>query len=440
MVIFSYNYRLVVLSSYEMIKEAGRRDDMNGRLVPPHVARMRGSKDPWDNRQVPGLAVGCGENWKHLNALTMSIFKSLEVGQTPTEEQTLLDMNWLLSVLKAKNGMPVDIKNHLNLISVKTIWNICTGEELKPDDPKFIKLLSLLLTYYKEKGKLVYKILSLHPLIADLVIWLKLWDGGEQCQTSLYNAMQNTVSYVITGGDKFSPNGSRDCFISKYVEKTSRNDTDASFGRFNHANLTSLLMDLFLAGGDTTSITLCWALLFMALNPKIQEKIHRELDDTVGKRTISLASNRHCTPYTEAVLHEVQRLGNVADKAVPHRSTRDCLLSSGHFVPKDTMIVLWLGSVMKNPKLFPNPESFDPSRFLDETGTFSPDPNILAFSTGKRLCPGKGLALTQLYMVFSGIMSHFKIEKSHENDYISTIPMDGPALSPMALKLRFIPR
>jgi len=98
-------------------------------------------------------------------------------------------------------------------------------------------------------------------------------------------------------------------------------------------NLTNVLVDLFLAGSETTSTTLNWAFLHMILNPNIQEKVrfflskrkfkatnikvHQELDEVFGKGVTPSSSLRGKTPYTEAVLHEVQRLGNILTLRYP---------------------------------------------------------------------------------------------------------------------------
>ncbi len=89
---------------------------------------------------------------------------------------------------------------------------------------------------------------------------------------------------------------------------------------------------------------------------------------------------------------EVQRLNSVADKAFPHRAKKELLLSSGHDIPKGAMIFFWLGEVQKDQKIFPNPKTLNPNRFLDETGSFTPNAKVIVFGTGLRRCPGETFA------------------------------------------------
>ncbi len=125
-----------MLCNYDLIKDAGRRDVMNGRFTSPVIARIRGSEDPWDYDKVPGLAVSGGTMWKQQSALTMSIFKRLGLGGTDTEEHTMRDVRWLLSSLKAQNGRPLKGKPMLSFVSAKTSWKLCAGEDLRPDHPR----------------------------------------------------------------------------------------------------------------------------------------------------------------------------------------------------------------------------------------------------------------------------------------------------------------
>ncbi len=78
--------------------------------------------------------------------------------------------------------------------------------------------------------------------------------------------------------------------------------------------------------------------------------------------------HRPSTPYTEAVLHEVLRLGNILPKTVGQRALADGLVrdkdgKEEYFVPKGADIKWNLGAVLKDPRYFPKPDSFDPTRY-----------------------------------------------------------------------------
>ncbi|KAH0618563.1 hypothetical protein JD844_017896, partial [Phrynosoma platyrhinos] len=110
---------------------------------------------------------------------------------------------------------------------------------------------------------------------------------------------------------------------------------DAS-SSFHKENLLQSTLDLFFAGTETTSTTLRWALLYMAIYPEIQGKFRRvqtEIDSVIGQSRQPEITDRDSMPYTNAVIHEVQRISNIFPLNVPRLTTVDTRLAGFH-VPK----------------------------------------------------------------------------------------------------------
>ena len=104
-------------------------------------------------------------------------------------------------------------------------------------------------------------------------------------------------------------------------------------------NLTHNLMDFFMAGSETTSTTLTWAMLYMVRYPQVQKKVQEELDRVVGRNRSPTLQDRSSLPYTEvnsfsyisthsikysiqAVIMEVQRCGNIIPTGVQHVNSK----------------------------------------------------------------------------------------------------------------------
>uniref|UniRef100_A0A8C9NYJ1 Cytochrome P450 n=1 Tax=Spermophilus dauricus TaxID=99837 RepID=A0A8C9NYJ1_SPEDA len=109
--------------------------------------------------------------------------------------------------------------------------------------------------------------------------------------------------------------------------------TDKNASSFDEENLIFSTLDLFFAGTETTSTTLRWGLLFMALYPKVQEKVHAEIDRVLGQWQQPSMAAREFMPYTNAVIHEVQRMGNIIPLNVPREVVADTTLA-GYYLPK----------------------------------------------------------------------------------------------------------
>ncbi|MEE6520796.1 hypothetical protein FKM82_018734 [Ascaphus truei] len=153
---------------------------------------------------------------------------------------------------------------------------------------------------------------------------------------------------------------------------------------FDEANMIQVVIDFFIAGTETTATTLLWALLYMVAYPDIQEKVQKELDSVLVGSQLVYYEDRKRLPYTNAVIHEIQRCGNIAAVGVPRCSTKNVTLN-GFSLEKDTMILPNLDSVLHDPQHWETPNQFNPNHFLDKEGNFFMNEAFLPFSAGECL-------------------------------------------------------
>lgn len=149
--------------------------------------------------------------------------------------------------------------------------------------------------------------------------------------------------------------------------------------------------------------------------------------------------DRSRMPYTDAVIHEIQRYIDLVPNSLPHAVTRDIKFRN-YLIPKGTTILTSLTSVLHDDKEFSNPETFDPNHFLDDSGKFKKSDYFMPFSTGKRICLGEGLARMELFIFLTSILQHFNLKSVVDLKYIDTTPtVNGFASLPPLYKLCFIP-
>eukprot|EP00951_Prasinocladus_malaysianus_P040797 scaffold473448_cov51-Prasinocladus_malaysianus.AAC.1 len=125
--------------------------------------------------------------------------------------------------------------------------------------------------------------------------------------------------------------------------------------------------DMFAAGTDTTSATLEWLLLLLALHPEAQQAVHEELDKVLGD-SVPAEIDRSKLPVLTATLMEAMRFMPVVPLGVPHRATEDTEIG-GYSIPKDTVIMTNNHGLTHDPTLWKSPEEFRPQRFLEEEST-----------------------------------------------------------------------
>lgn len=166
------------------------------------------------------------------------------------------------------------------------------------------------------------------------------------------------------------------------------------------------MTDIFGAGQDTTSTALSWVLLLLLKHPRLQRDLQAELDRVVGRSRLPLAKDRPHLPLLEAFIYETLRYSSFVPITIPHATTDDVELEGFH-IPKGTVVFINQWSVNHDCSKWPDPQRFDPTRFLDAQQRLDRDRagSVMIFSAGQRRCIGDQLAKLQLFL-FTAILLH----------------------------------
>ncbi|NWW79673.1 CP2DS protein, partial [Climacteris rufus] len=149
--------------------------------------------------------------------------------------------------------------------------------------------------------------------------------------------------------------------------------------------------------------------------------------------------DRKKLPYTNAVIHEIQRYSNIILIALPRLSVRDTELL-GHHVPKDTIILSNIDSVLADPGKWETPDQFNPGHFLDKDGNFVSREAFLPFSIGHRVCMGELLARMELFIIFCTLLQAFTFTLPEGVKEVNTKIVFGITMKPPPYQLCAIPR
>nr|AFH35031.1 cytochrome P450 4C [Portunus trituberculatus] len=164
-------------------------------------------------------------------------------------------------------------------------------------------------------------------------------------------------------------------------------------------------------GHDTTAAALNWSLYLLGCHPEIQAKVHEELDSLFGDsdRPVTMADLREMK-YTENCIKEALRLF----PSVPFlaRELREEAVINNYRIPVGTTVMVVTYRLHRDPEQFPDPETFDPDRFLPENVAKRHPYSYVPFSAGPRNCIGQKFALMEEKIVLSSIMRHFRVENT----------------------------
>ena len=203
----------------------------------------------------------------------------------------------------------------------------------------------------------------------------------------------------------FDPETPRD-FIDSFLAESAKPGAHSSFNEFQ---LQVLCSELFGAGGEPTSVTLKWALRFLALNPEVQAKAAAEIEAAVGNDSRVAFADRSKLPYVQALVHEIVRFSDIHPIGVLHSPSVDTSID-GYAVPEGTFVFPNFHQIHRDPEHWSHPDVLHPEHWLDAEGRFTGGnrKGFIAFGVGKRKCPGQEVALMELFVFVSNLVQKFK--------------------------------
>ncbi|XP_022156981.1 geraniol 8-hydroxylase-like [Momordica charantia] len=173
-----------------------------------------------------------------------------------------------------------------------------------------------------------------------------------------------------------------------------------------------LILVLFVAGTDTSSATLQWAMAELLRNPEKLSKAQEESRRVIGRGNPIEESDISRLPYLQAIVKETFRLHAPAPFQLPRKALQDVEIG-GFKVPKDAQVLVNAWAVGRN---WENPESFEPERFLEsEMEVRGRDFELIPFGGGRRICPGLPLAMRMMHLML-GSLVHFFDWKLEDED------------------------
>lgn len=164
-------------------------------------------------------------------------------------------------------------------------------------------------------------------------------------------------------------------------------------------------MTLFLAGHETTSLTLAWTWYLLSLNPSAESKLHQELDRVLGRRMPEVADLTQL-PYLHAVIHEVLRLYPPAYLLA--RTAIAPFTIGNHEFPAGETVLMSQWVMHRDARYYDEPDSFRPERWLDGLADRLPPGAYFPFGDGPRRCIGQGFAMLESALVTAAIAQRFQ--------------------------------
>ncbi|XP_042300703.1 cytochrome P450 2C19-like [Sceloporus undulatus] len=399
---------VVVLHGYNAIKEAlvdrGEEFAARGKLPIGDVVR-----------KGQGIIFSNGERWKHLRRFALTTLRNFGMGKKSIEERIQDEAQYLLEELRDTKGKPFDPTFYLNCATSNVICSIVFGKHFVYNDKKFLHIMALLNDSFKVVSSPWGQLFNAFPSFMSVIP-----GPHHRIVPNTLKAKDFILEEAKEHRATLDPNAPRDfidCFYIKMDQEKHNKESE-----FTTENLLLSTYDLFVAGTETTSTTLRYGFLILQKYPEIEEKVQEEIDRVVGRSRRPCMADRGQMPFTDAVIHEVQRLISLVPLSVPHAVVRDTPFRE-YVIPKGTTVYPILTSALHDCKEFPNPTKFDPQHFLNKDGSFRKSDYFMPFSAGKRICVGEGLARMELFLFLTTILQNFKLKPLTDPKEIDITPL-----------------
>lgn len=171
-----------------------------------------------------------------------------------------------------------------------------------------------------------------------------------------------------------------------------------------------VLQDLFIAGTETNSLSVQWAMAELLRHPAVMSKVRAELQQVLGEKQYPDESDISRLPYLRAVLMESMRLHSPSPLLIPHQAMAEGAEVGGFVVPKGATVIVNLWAVMRDPAVWTQPEEFVPERFVGADMDFRGKDRFefMPFGAGRRACPGMPMATRVVTLILASLLHRFE--------------------------------
>ncbi|CAI0393242.1 unnamed protein product [Linum tenue] len=174
------------------------------------------------------------------------------------------------------------------------------------------------------------------------------------------------------------------------------------------AGFQIIMQTLTLTSSGSTSITVTWALSLLLNHPQAQKTAQHELDIHVGRTRWVQESDIPNLPYLRAIIKETLRLYPPGPLTGIREAMEDCTIG-GYRVSKGTRVVINIWKLHRDPKVWGDPASFRPERFLTRHADVDSSFEYLPFSYGRRSCPAVNLGMRVVQLILARVIQGFDL-------------------------------
>jgi len=173
--------------------------------------------------------------------------------------------------------------------------------------------------------------------------------------------------------------------------------------------------------------------------PIAQSKVQEELDNVIGRERAPTLADQDKLPQTAAFVLETFRWRPVSAGGFAHKATKD-IIWNNYLIPKGATVMGNVWAIGRDPAFFPDPEQFNPQRWLNEEGKIKEELKSFSFGFGRRVCPGQHMATASIFVNTALIQWAFNVKPDRSAPIDDLAFTESANTHPLPFKVIFEPR
>ncbi|XP_073497687.1 cytochrome P450 2A5-like isoform X1 [Phyllobates terribilis] len=373
------------------------------------------------------------KRWRDIRRFSLSALRDFGFGKRSSEDVIREETNHVVEAFKNYKESFIDPQHTLSKAFYNVIFSMMFGHRHDYEEKEMVTNMAYIHEAFVTICSSWGQVFELFPSLMSYI------PGPHQKINKLLGKLSQYVDSRVKMNQKtLDPNNPRDyvdAFLIKIEKEKIKPDSE-----FNMKNLIASTLQIFFAAVETMSTTTTYSLLVLMKYPDVLAKVHKEIDQIIGRNREPTLQDRNHMPYTEAMVHEMQRFIDLIPMGLPRRTTKEVTLK-GYTLPQGTQIYPMLTSVLKDPTCFKYPKEFNPENFLNKKGEFKKNDAFMPLALGKRICLGEALVRMELFLFLVSILQNFDLKSPVPPEELDITPnVSGLGNFPKPYKMAFIPR
>lgn len=330
-----------------------------------------------------GLLTAEGDEWQRHRRLAAPGFHRERInayGRTMTELAAQHAEGW-------RDGQPIDVHREMTALTLRIVARTLFDTDVTARIEEVARFGTEIQDFYFDR-------------FASLRFLLPTWVPTPG-NLRLRRAIRRLDEVVFGIIDERRPDEDRGDVLSMLLLAR-----DAHGERLTRRQVRDEVMTLFLAGHETTALTLTWAWLLLDGAPEVRARLATELRTELRGRAAT-PDDVPALPYTEAVINETLRLYPPA-YITGRQAIRETSLAGERIPPRHTVLAS-IATLHRDPRFFPEPNAFRPERWLDGLDKRLPRGAFVPFGLGPRKCIGASFAMLEAVVLLATLAARWQV-------------------------------